>query len=686
MSGLSLLAPIGLTALVGLPLVVLYHMRHTVPVVKPVPTLRFWLAAVDQETEQARFRRPPLTLLLLLHLVVVGLLAFALMRPAVTDAWAGLGRRTAPEHLIVLLDGSTSMSATDTPSKRTRFEEARVAALKRVEALHEGDVATVLLMGTHPETLEATDAAGFKAMRDRLSRIKPPGGRADLNAALRLAKNLILPGLDNQVLLLSDGALAVDPTLVQEVGARIEFQRIGDSTTGNVAITDLSARTSPNNPGQEQLYARIVNFSDQQVTVPLVVLADNLKVDEQRLTIPANQAVEPQIKPLPAGAAKVTVTITTDDALQADNTASLVLTRGTDLGLRILLVSDLPGPLIRALTALPGTQVTTQSTTENLTGSGNAAQGRFDLVVYEGYTPTDPMSLPNAPILFVNPPRGGLLPTDGTRTMVEPTVSSVVANDSLLQGVDLSGVTFGETPIHTLSATDTEIVGATDKGGGGSGPLIYRGRVESTGQQMIVLAFDLNDQKTNLPRRVAFPILIANMANELAPSPLPAAVPLGDPLRYRPRADTATVRIVPPDGTPVELPVGTGGNATAGGTGPASADNGALREIVYADTGQPGDYQIAELNAAGVQTGGGRFVVNSGHPSESNLRPNLELPGVLANARSANLAGTRALLSDLWPTLVAFALAVLGLEWLWSVLPRRRGRRRRLTQSLVVSR
>ncbi|MEA2526021.1 MAG: hypothetical protein QOF73_3248 [Thermomicrobiales bacterium] len=679
MSGFSLLAPLGLVALVGLPLVVLYHMRHTTPTVRPVPTLRFWLAAVDQQTEQARFRRPPLTLLLLLHLIIVGLLAFALMRPAATDAWAGLGRRTEPTHVIILLDGSTSMVATDTASGRTRFEEARVNALSRVSDLREGDVATVVLLGTHPTTLEATDAAGLKALRDRLGRLPAPGGRADLNAALRLARDLVLPGLEDQIVLLSDGALTVDPTLVEAVGAPIEFQRVGRSTTSNLAITDLSARSSPDNPGQEQLYTRIVNFGDEPVTARVVVSADGIEVEQQSVTIEANDDVEQFVKQLPVGAAKVTVTAQAEDALQADNRASLVLARDADLGLRILLVSDLPGWLQRALAVLPGAQLTTQSTSDSLTGaSDGAAPGSFDLVVYEGFTPQDAATLPDAPIVFVNPPRDGVLPTDGAKTMLEPTVARIVANDPLLLGVDLTGVTFGETPIHNLSATDTEVVGADDRNGPGAGPLIYRGRMAASGQPMIVLTFDLNDQKTNLPQRIAFPILIANMANELAPSPLPSAVPLGDPLRYRPRADAAKVRIAPPTGEPIDLAVAVGEEA-ANGAAPTAGGGGLLREVVYSDTGQPGEYRITELDAAGTESGGGTFVVNAGHTRESDLRANQELPGVLATARAVAESGTRASLSDLWPTLVAVALAVLGLEWLWSVLPRRRRQRRRAT-------
>jgi|GEM_PF-1673249 len=675
MSGLSLLAPLGLIALIGIPLVVLYHMRHTTPTVRPVPTLRFWLAAMEQQTEQVRFRRPPVSLLFLLHFLIVGLLAFALMRPAATDAWAGLGRRTEPTHVILLLDGSTSMTALDTPSGQSRFEEARIEALKRVSDLREGDVATVALLGTHPTTMEATDAAGLKSMRDRLERIGLPGGRADLNAALRLAQDLVLPGVEDHIILLSDGALTVDPTLVEIVGAPIEFIRFGRPETPNIAIADLQARASLNNPDQDLLYARIVNFSDDPISADLVTTADNIEIDRTTLRIEGNDEIEHVVRQLPEGAQAVTVFIVRDDDLVSDNQASLVLPRGTELGLRIALISDAPGALQRALAVLPGAQVTTVSSAESLAGTGEwTTNGPFDMVVYEGVTPPDLAAIPDAPIVFANPPREGILPTDGTRTMLVPQVTRFVANDPLLRKVDLTGVTFGETPIHNLTATDTEIVGADDADGSGSGSLIYRGRIPTTGQPMIVLTFDINDNQTNLPQRIVFPILIVNIANELAPSPLPPALPLGEPLQYRPRADTATVQILTPSAETVELSVNSQAQASLDDV--SSSDSGLLREVVFADTGVPGAYQITEFDAAGAVSGGGTFVVNAGHGRESDLRANQDLPGVLATARPTDETGTRSTLADLWPALVVLALAVLSFEWLWAVLPRRRRRRK----------
>src|SRR5262245_6809550 len=211
MSGLTLLAPIGLTALVGIPLVILLHMRNNTPKLRPVPTLRFWLLTLQEQRERTSFRRPPLSLLMLLQILIVGLVAFALARPVTTSALSGLGHRTEPQHLIVLLDGSTSMAATDGPNGQTRFEAARQEAINRINNLHEGDVATVIVLGTNTTNLEATDAASFRSLRDRLSTLPQPGGIADLNAGLALASNLLLPDLEDRLVVITDGDLSVDP-------------------------------------------------------------------------------------------------------------------------------------------------------------------------------------------------------------------------------------------------------------------------------------------------------------------------------------------------------------------------------------------------------------------------------------------------------------------------------------------
>ncbi len=675
---MSFLLPLGLAALVAVPIVVLLHMRHTTPSLRPVPTLRFWLAAEPERTEQTRFHRPPVSLLLLLHLLIVLALGLALARPVTAralDAFglAGLGPlRTEPRHLILLLDGSTSMSATDTPSGRPRFDDARAQAIARLADLRQGDVATVLLLGTSVATLGATDAGSLNLLRERLADLPLPGGRADLDAALGLARDLLLPELADRVVVVTDGAVAIDPGAVAALGAPVELDLVGAAARGetadNVAVVDLAAEPIPGNLNQLQLFARVMNFSAQAVTAPVVLAGDGIELARQELQLPGNGGSQELTWPLPPDVQEASVRVATADPLPADDAASLVLRQDAaeNLSLRVLLVADAPADLQRALQALPGAEVQTE-----LSGAfAEALAGqRYDLLVFEkAAPPPEAVADLATPLLFVNPPAGGPFPIEGA--MPEPTITDLRTQDPLLAGVDLAGATFGETPIYGLGPGQTEVVGAAE------GPLVFRAAVG--GQPAIGFAFDL--AASNLPRRVAFPILVANAVRELAPSPLPRAVPLGDPLRYRPRAGAAAVRVTPPDGAAVDLPVTAeealaGADSPAAGTASGAAPDagpgpGRPREIAYVDTGRAGVYAVQELDAAGDDLGGGRFVVNAGHPRESDLRPGLDLADSLAQGRaSAVAASAGADLSDLWPLLAALAFALLAVEWLVAARP-----------------
>lgn len=662
MNGLSVLAPLGLLGLVAVPLIVLLHMRRTTPPVRPVPTLRFWLAARPERTEQTRFRRPPLTLMLLLHVLLASVLGVALARPATTAAIDALGLgdalRTDPRHLILVLDGSTSMDATDGPSGGSRFDAARDQVLTELDDLREGDVATVMVLGTRTTTLQGTDGAGFALLRDRVRDLTPPGGRADLDTALALTRDLLLPGLDDQVVVVTDGALAADPGTLAELGAPVELRRVGNATSGNLAVTEFSARTTPGNAEQVQVYAQIRNFSDRTITDPAVLTADGLEIGREALNL-APGAMAELTWLSPPGANDVTVTVDYPDVATADNQATLLLHQDAahGLALRILLVSDAPSALQRVLEVLPGAEVTTQATDTPV-----PVAEPFDLLVFEQAAPVLSDEQPRTPILFVNPPEGAPFATDGV--MPQPTVSRIHAQDPLLANVDLAGVTFGETPIYRLDGTQTEVVGAPE------GPLVFRGTVN--GQPTVAVAFRLPD--SNLTRRVAFPILMQNIVASLAPSPLPSAVPLGDPLVYRPRAETSLVRIQPPDADPVDLPITVAPESTADDTAPtaeAAAPKERLREIAFVDTGRPGVYNVAELDAAGDDRGGGQFVVNAGHDRESDLRANPQLADVLATARGESDTVGGATLSDLWPLLVIVGLSILALEWVVALLPGR---------------
>jgi hypothetical protein len=128
----------------------------------------------------------------------------------------------------------------------------------------------------------------------------------------------------------------------------------------------------------------------------------------------------------------------------------------------------------------------------------------------------------------------------------------------------------------------------------------------------------------------------------------------------RPRAGTAAVDIAPPSGDPVTSTFNPGD------------ESGAPAEALFAGTGLPGSYGVVERDAAGAETGSGRFVVNAGHPRESDLRPTPGLAETLATAEGSAFGPARGPgVADLWPLLALAALALLSVEWLVTLLPRR---------------
>lgn len=639
MSGWHLLAPLGLVALIGVPLVVFFHMRHTTPSERRVPTVRFWRTVAPTPADDARLKRPPLSLLLVLQLLAVCALALALARPAISGAFAGLTGNAAPVHLIVLLDGSTSMEATDTETGQRRFDVAKSLAAQRIGALHDDDAATVLVMGSSIQSLQATGSASMRSMEDRLRALSLPGGRADLNSALSLASNLLLPDMDDQVIVITDGAVAVDPVVAQAAGAPIELVQVGQPNTPNLAVVQLTASASATNAGGATLFGRLANFGGNNVDALVTLLADGIEVQTSRASIPAGATIDFVSNPLLPGVSRARLELREADAFPADNSAEVILSGASDLAQRILLVSDTPLVLQKALSALPGAQITTISTSDHL--RGNLGGGPYDLTVFEDFTPASASDI-TTPVLFVHPPVDGLLPATGV--MSNSMMQYATPGDPLLRGVELIGLSFGETPVHPLGPNDTEVVA------GENGPLIYRGVAPDSDEPMVVLAFGL--QEHALPQRIAFPILIANIVQELAPAALPASAILGDPLLLHPHAGAAMVQITAPDGHTSENTVTTG-------------PDGTIDPIVYSETGRSGSYSVQELDRADRVVASGEFVIDAGHPAESNLIANPDLPATLALARTAADGGPEPSRSnDLWPLLAAAGFGLLALEWL----------------------
>ncbi|MGC4108317.1 MAG: BatA domain-containing protein [Thermomicrobiales bacterium] len=669
-----MLAPLGLLAGLSLVAIVLLHMRRQVPATRRVSSLRFWTPASRDDLERSRFRKPPFSWLLLLQLLAAAALTLALARPFTDGVLGAFAGRTDPRHDIVILDGSTSMQAvTNLDTNRTRFDDARSKATSILGEWQPGDITTLLVVGTSIQTFTAANQQQVDQLRSRIQKMTVPGGRADMNAALRLAGNLVLPNRDNRITLVTDGAIAVDPAIAAAMPAPVSLDRVtggGDAT--NDAITAISSRMDPTGSGNVLVAFTVSHFSDQAASVPYTVTSNGKEITTSVVTLGPNESRQLTVS-VPGDAPAISVAIPRRDVLQADNVATLHLERDALSQLAIMVVADNPGPLQRALEVIPGVRVDVYpGSTPGLA----ALSARYDLAVFDGVSPAA-NDIPSIPMLFFQPqPIDGAFGIQGALTA--PTIDTVDAGSPVLADVDFAGVTFATVPLYTFPGESPQILiggagstgtSATDgtpiAGTAGSGPLMWQGRLND--QPYLATAF--TPDGSNIAQRVAFPILVANAVSDLTVDQIPAALALGDPLTYRPSAGAVSVAIDRPGGTTSVLTVPTAIDGAA--SDPTS------RQVTFLDTSQTGTYRIRELAADGSTLREGAFVVNAGQLQESNVRPNPDL----ASAFVTNASASRTLGTDsdghveIWTLVATLALVVIIAEWIVAI--RRVSRRTR---------
>jgi hypothetical protein len=151
-----------------------------------------------------------------------------------------------------------------------------------------------------------------------------------------------------------------------------------------------------------------------------------------------------------------------------------------------------------------------------------------------------------------------------------------------------------------------------------------------------VVVFSLVLDDTNLARRAAFPILVANAVAEVLPPALPASLPAGQPLALPPAEIFPELTVTSPDGA-----VTTFG----------------LNEVrALGNTSQTGLYTLASTSAAG-QPWHAAVGVNAGALDESDLR---EQAAPDFQAQGGAFGGNPSDGLELWPLLVGLvALALL---------------------------
>jgi hypothetical protein len=255
-----------------------------------------------------------------------------------------------------------------------------------------------------------------------------------------------------------------------------------------------------------------------------------------------------------------------------------------------------------------------------------------DLTIFDTHVPLT-RTLPTSNLLFIGPLRSSELFTvtgkvEAPRLAVETTGDPLLENLTGLEAIQILDSS-------RLAVPEWGRVVLTDATSGEA--LLIRG--EPGGRRTAVLGFDL--RRSDLPLQVAFPVLLANLLQWLAPPALdlPAQVQPGEATSFNQPENSTQVTLEKP----------------GGGVEPLESQDGKL--LI------PGPDQLGIYEVSWGEGGSAQFAVNLFSPQESDIMPagQLSVAGLEADGEAE---GQQQAQREWWRPLIWLALVLIILEWL----------------------
>ncbi len=625
MSGLGFLSPLMLGfAALSIPIFLLYMLRLRRTDMQISSTF-LWQQLIRDREANAPWQRLRPNLLMLLQLLILLALVLALARPFREVKTITTGR------IVLLLDASASMNATDMEDGKSRFEMAQELAHDTVDTLGADDTMTVIRVAEVPEVLAAA-THDKSVLRRAIGEAEPSESSADWAAAITLAA-AGARGVDTlHVVILSDGGLSGN---LPSVPGDIKYVRVGEDSN-NVALSALSTRVLP---GEDpQLFAQLRNFGDQDTEIIFEIQLDGQLYNSQFYTVLADSTLDIVVEHLPNDFRELEAIVsrrsgsTVPDYLENDNVAYAV--NGEISTGEVLVMTTGNTFLEEIFNSILGINLTLGDPTSGLPG------GEYELIVLDQWLPDD--ELPDTDLFIIAPPESTAaftLTGESTNTRVDELTGGVLRDDDRVRFVDFSTV-----DVRAFSTLDNiewaTVLVETEAGE----PLVLAGEFE--GRQIAVMTFALQD--SNLPLQLAWPIMVTSLVDWYRPQRAISVDSLtpGQAVVVRPTVEADAVRIQPPDGDSAIYPLEES------------------PQVAYAETRLPGFYQVGVLLDGDVVQSDS-FAVNLFDARESNIAPADEVrvqtnEGETAISSTAREETGR---RELWRYLAIIGLLILSLEW-----------------------
>ena len=604
---MNLLNTPALLYLLTIPPVVLLYFLRLRRKNRVVSSTLLWRNSTADLQANAPFQRLRKNLLLFLQVLLLAVLALMIARPFLTV------KALTGESQVLVIDASASMQATD--ERPSRLGAAKRAAGKIVADLSRGDEACIIEAGSRTR-VRAGFTANRRVLRAAIDRVEAADSETVLRDALALAVSLAKKKRDAEIVLISDGAF--DPLDDLGLGGeRVRFVRVG-RRHDNVGITAMDARRDYSARGAVQLFIQMSSFIGEPRSFVLEIHHNDSLVDARPVELPGRGTHGEVFGEFPYESGILKARIDLRDDLAADNTAFACLLARRDLN--VLLVGEPNVFLERALAVDRHVQVTRANP------SDYKATEDFDITVFDGWAPE---RLVDGSYLLVHAAAENA-PVAVTGDVGLPVVVRRNERHPVTRHASFDEVAIADALTVSLRPWAEVLVD------GDATPLVVCGQRGKT--KVIYIGFSV--ERSNLPLRAAFPILIQNCLEWLsgaAESITNRGVRTGDTVSLNPPAGAQEIVVHGPGGAVHRLP--SEGNST-----------------VFDATDRAGVYRVD-----GEEEDEYVFVANLLSRSESDLAPRSDVS--IGGRRLASGAAIVTANREIWGHLAVLALLIMALEW-----------------------
>lgn len=581
-----------------------------------VPFSPLWDAVLRDKESSRLFSQLKRWLSLLLQLLLLLALVLALGDPRPTAALAE-GR-----SVVILIDGSASMKATDV--KPSRLAVAKDEARKLVRGLSGSDRALVVQMGPVPLPL-STLTSDPTELVPAIERVTATDTRADFSRALDLARDALRGEKRPEIVVLSDGVLEKKNETPDLEGVALSYVPIGKSGQ-NLAITQFSVRRYPLDKSRLEVMVEVANAGSESAEIELSLYGDGALVDSERIVVKPGERL-PRFMPDVGGTsaaleARIRYASGLEDDLPADDRAYALVPERKRA--RVLTVTPGNTYLEAALLLDEYLDVTT------VAPDAYPPQANFDVTIFDGVAP--PPAKGAGALIYLNPPADGA-PIAHAGAIEDFGFDTWDKKSPVLRFAAMGDIQVSRG--HALKPSpDDKIIGESDQG-----PILVSG--SRGGHPFLALGFD--PRNSDFVLRVAWPLFVLNSIDSFgdADTSYLSSYRTGEVWRLPVPDGARAAELVDPLGGKRELPVQAG------------------RAVYFGD--QAGIYELA--TGSGADRMVTRFAANLADLTESSILPQTKLALGKQEAKRPEgfVAGVR---QEIWMYLLAAVLAVSVLEWI----------------------